>query len=140
MFVEQKLITSAAAFAKTVQGFVQCANSIMADTREVSKGDTLEVQQPIERNLKMIDYVLDKLKIVILQNEEYLSQQWDFLTGFWISFCSSKIIQVRVKTIAHIASITKALILEISQPEKDQQDRDQAKLERGEDSESQLES
>jgi len=50
----------------------------------------------------MIDYVLSKLTIILNQNSSYIIKEWDFLTGFWISFCSNKNIELKNKTMNHL--------------------------------------
>ncbi len=57
----------------TIQAFVQCANSLLADLEQPStsssyKARTTLGKNPCERYYKMLEYVLEKLNIVILQN------------------------------------------------------------------------
>jgi len=30
------------------------------------------------------------MTLILQQNVKYIPTDWDFITGFWISFCSSK--------------------------------------------------
>ncbi len=45
---------------------------------------------------------MTKLNIVILQNIEYLANEWNFLTGFWISLCSNRNNEIKNKTILFV--------------------------------------
>ena len=58
-----------------------------------------------ERSLKMMEYILGKLLIILDQNATYISNEWNFLTGFWISLCCNKNQEVKQKTMNHIHSV-----------------------------------
>jgi hypothetical protein len=49
--------------------------------------------------------MLAKLKGVILINSAYFTQQWDFISGFWISLASNKNREVQDKTMEHLLPI-----------------------------------
>ena len=63
-YIEQKLIGTEEEFKKTVEGFVQSINLMIADM-QVPKGKDKEIQGLVDKYLKVIDYVLVKLKFVI---------------------------------------------------------------------------
>ena len=67
-------------------------------------------RNPLDRYLKMIDYLLGKLAIIMEQNIEYLENEWNFLTGFWISFCSNKSVEIKMKTIVHVGIVISAIL------------------------------
>lgn len=58
----------------------------------------------------MIDYILEKLNIVILQNKDCLFDEWNFLTGFWMSFCSNKNHDIQSKTILYVGEVVQKLL------------------------------
>lgn len=38
----------------------------------------------------MIDYIIDKLLLVVCNNIAYAAAEWNFITAFFITLCSSK--------------------------------------------------
>jgi hypothetical protein len=40
--------------------------------------------------IKMIEYVFSKLTIILKGNVEYIPNEWNLLTGFWISLCCNR--------------------------------------------------
>lgn len=92
LYLEQRIVKTQKQFSTTIQAFVQCANSLAADLEQPqnSSRGLISGKNPSQRYYKMIEYLFEKLNIVILQNREYLFGEWNFLTGFWMSFCSNK--------------------------------------------------
>lgn len=58
----------------------------------------------------MIDYVLGKLRAVLLHCVVYVEKEWNFLTAFWICFCSNKNEEIRVRTMSHLWYLFPALL------------------------------
>lgn len=111
LYTEQRLIHSYASFTKTIQACVQCANSLLADMEQPQEERSRKPGKAQERGGKMIDYILGKVAAILDQNNDFVSQQWNYLTGFWISFCSTRNSDVRTRTLAHLATLFPRLLL-----------------------------
>ena len=92
LYIEQNLVHNEKSFSKTIQSFVQCVNSLIADTEQPSKEDKIKTvgKSPLERMVKMIEYVFNKLAIILEENVKYIQNEWNFLTSFWISLCCNR--------------------------------------------------
>jgi hypothetical protein len=67
-------------------------------------------KSPQDRCLRLLDYTFGKLRLILEQNLDYLSNEWNFVTGFWISCCSHQSMDVQTRTMGHLASIVPALL------------------------------
>lgn len=67
-------------------------------------------KNPQDRCLRLLDYTFSKLRLILEQNIELLPNEWNFLTGFWISCCSHRSTEVQGRTMGHLASIVPALL------------------------------
>lgn len=77
LYSEQKLIKNQSSFIKTIQAFVQCANGLLADL-ELSNNKEKNSYKKIgfnmeDRIIKMIDYILSKLSVVLQDSVEQIS-------------------------------------------------------------------
>jgi uncharacterized protein YydD (DUF2326 family) len=76
LYTEQNIITSTESFHKTIQAFVQCANSLLADMEQpiTNEDKTKKVgRSPQDKLIKMIDFVLGKLRAVLQHNPTYVT-------------------------------------------------------------------
>lgn len=119
LYLEQSLVNSEKSFSKTIQSFVQCVNSIISDLEQPAKEESFKGvgRNPLERTLKMAEYIFSKLEIILNQNSEYIQNEWNFLTGFWISLCCSRSQEIKERTMGHIHSVVVIMLkkTEISQ-------------------------
>ena len=91
LYLEQNLVHSEKSFSKTIQSFVQCVNSVISDFEQYQKEDRTKMgKNPLERSIKMTEYIFSKLQIILDQNSSFIADEWNFLTGFWISLCCHK--------------------------------------------------
>ena len=107
-YIEQKIIDTEQAYIKTVNGLIESANIFFADMQlpiQNANGAANSLKRQEEKYIRLIDYVLVKLKFVIVQNSEFLLNQWNFITCFWVSFCSCKNQNLRLTTVGHVWSV-----------------------------------
>jgi hypothetical protein len=111
LYQDQSIVKNEKQFIVTIQAFVQCSNSLVADMEQPQSDKKLSLgKSPSERYYKMISYLLEKLNIVILQNPQYIYGEWNFLTGFWMSFCSNKNSEIQLCTISYVGEIVHKLL------------------------------
>jgi hypothetical protein len=112
LYVEQRIVKTQKNYSTTIQAFVQCANSLVADLEQPPNSSRVPTlgKNPSQRYYKMIEYLLEKLNIVILQHKDYLFEEWNFLTGFWMSFCSNKNTDIQCKTIVYVGEVVQKLL------------------------------
>ena len=53
---------------------MQCVNSVLSDAEQPVKEEktTKQGKNPLERNIKMMEYVFSKLSIILDQNAKYI--------------------------------------------------------------------
>lgn len=107
LYIEQRLVNNEKSFSKTIQAFVQSVNSLLADVQQTEKEDRLKKggKSTLQKTLKMTEYIFTKLLNILSQNVEFIHNEWNFLTGFWISLCSSPNKEIKNLTMNHIGSI-----------------------------------
>lgn len=66
-YIQQRIIGTQQEFTVTIEGFVQCMNLMVADMQLPSEKEGKD-REMTEKYLRLIDYVLLKLKFILQEN------------------------------------------------------------------------
>lgn len=58
----------------------------------------------------MIDYVIDKLLLVVRNNVEFAAVEWNFITAFFITLCSNRNLLIKERGIDEIGVLVSDLL------------------------------
>ena len=100
-------------FATTLQAFVQCANGILADMQvppEKRPSLSSKPRRSHQKHLREVGYLLERLMMMVERRWLWLEEHWNFLSCFWVSFCSSREKEVRESILAHLNQVVKLVL------------------------------
>ena len=97
-------------FSMTIQALVQCANSILADIEQPKEKSLVPASSTFKRLFKMVDYLTQRIMIIVKNNPSKASAEWNFITAFFITLCFNKNLKIKEKGIEQIGSLVKIML------------------------------